>query len=154
IAIAAPRIAAHHASANYGEIAHIGRRTALLASAATLPVLIVLVTIPGPLLGLFGSGFDGGDTALRILALGQFANVSVGAVGYLLVMTGRESRALKALTIGAATNLVLAFALIPPLDASGAALAAALALLVNNAVGLWFVRRELGFWSLPMRLKA
>src|SRR5207302_8386777 len=50
--------------------------------AGTIPLLLVLVVVPGPVLLIFGGGFQSGETALRILLIGQIVNVAVGSVGF------------------------------------------------------------------------
>lgn len=149
VAIAAPRFAALHAKGDHEGLSALGRRTAQLGTIAGLPILVIFLVAPAPLLGLFGTGFESGDAAVRILAIGQFANLAVGPVTYLLTMTGREARALLALVIAAGVNLFLVLILTPAFEETGAALATAVSLIVNNGLGVWFVRRELGFWNLP-----
>src|SRR5439155_11636303 len=53
--------------------------------AGTIPILLLLLVVPGPILLIFGSnrGFEGGVTALRILVIGQTVNVAVGSVGFI-----------------------------------------------------------------------
>ena len=57
--------------------------------AATIPVLLLLAVLPGPVLRIFGPGFVEGDAALRILIVGMIVPVSVGTVGFILIMAGR-----------------------------------------------------------------
>ncbi|MBI4260654.1 MAG: oligosaccharide flippase family protein, partial [Actinobacteria bacterium] len=57
--------------------------------AATLPVLLVLLILPEPILRIFGGDFDEGSTALLILIAGMVVPVSVGTVGFILIMVGR-----------------------------------------------------------------
>ena len=46
--------------------------------AATIPVLLVLAIMPGPVLRIFGAEFVQGETALRILIVGMIVPVMVG----------------------------------------------------------------------------
>jgi hypothetical protein len=42
----------------------------------------LLFVVPGPILAIFGNGFQGGTTPLRILLIGQIVNRSLLAVRY------------------------------------------------------------------------
>ena len=57
--------------------------------AATIPVLLVLAILPGPVLRIFGAEFVEGEAALRILIVGMIVPVMVGTVGFILIMAGR-----------------------------------------------------------------
>ena len=58
--------------------------------AGTIPILLLMLAVPGPILQLFGgSAFEAGITPMRILLVGQAVNVSVGAAGFVLIMAGR-----------------------------------------------------------------
>jgi O-antigen/teichoic acid export membrane protein len=110
--------------------------------AGTMPLLLVLVIVPGPVLLIFGSrAFTSGSTALRILLIGQIVNVAVGSVGFILIMVGRTGWDLVVYAGSFLLDLVVAFALVPHLGAEGAATAQAVTLVVSNAARLILVWR-------------
>src|SRR5439155_22645564 len=111
--------------------------------AGTIPILLLLLVVPGPVLRIFGShgGLDAGATALRILVIGQAANVAVGSVGFILIMVGRSGWDLVMYAGSFALDLIVAFALAPRFGASGAAVAQAVTLTVSNAFRLSLVLR-------------
>jgi O-antigen/teichoic acid export membrane protein len=116
--------------------------------AATVPVLLVLAVVPGPVLRIFGSEFVEGETALRILIVGMIVPVMVGTVGFILIMAGRTGWDLVVYAGGFALDVGVAFALARPeaLGIRGAAIAQAVTLTVSAVARLLLVRRFLGIW--------
>ena len=57
--------------------------------AATIPILLVLGILPAETLRIFGPEFTEGASALRILIIGMIVPVTVGTVGFILIMAGR-----------------------------------------------------------------
>ncbi len=57
--------------------------------------LILIAIFAEPILGLMGEEFREGATALRILALGQFAVIAAGPAGSMIAMNGKEAFSLK-----------------------------------------------------------
>jgi O-antigen/teichoic acid export membrane protein len=109
--------------------------------AGTLPILLLLVILPGPVLLVFGGSFASGTTALRILLIGQAVNVATGSVGFILIMVGRTGWDLVVYLASFLLDLVMAFLLAPHLHAEGAAIAQAVTLVVSNGVRLYLVWR-------------
>lgn len=116
--------------------------------AATIPVLLVLAIVPGPVLRVFGSEFVAGDDALRILIVGMVVPVMVGTVGFILIMAGRTGWDLAVYAGSFAIDLGVASWLARPesLGIEGAALAQAVTLTVSAVARLLLVRRFLGIW--------
>ena len=115
---------------------------------ATVPVLLVLAIVPDLVLRIFGRGFSGGDDALRILLIGMTVNVSVGAVGFALIMAGRTGWDLSVYLGGLAIDVGVALALARPdvLGIRGAATAQTTMLVFGALARLVLVRRFLGIW--------
>ncbi len=112
--------------------------------AGTLPVLLLLLIVPGPVLSIFGGGFSAGTTQLRILLIGQTVNVAVGAVGFILIMVGRTGWDLAVYVGSFALDAALALLLAPRIGTTGAAIAQTATLAVSNAARLLLVRRFVG----------
>src|SRR5207249_905352 len=110
--------------------------------AGTVPLLLLLLIVPGPVLKVFGShGFEVGATPLRILLIGQAVNVAVGSVGFILIMVGRTGWDLVVYAGSFVLDLVLALALVRRFGLEGAAAAQAITLTVSNAARLSLVWR-------------
>jgi O-antigen/teichoic acid export membrane protein len=109
--------------------------------AATLPLLLLLLIAPGAVLRVFGSTFDSGVPALRILLVGQLVNVGVGSVGFILIMVGRTGWDLAVYAGTFALDVGVAFVLAPRFGAEGAAIAQAAAMVVSNVARLYLVWR-------------
>jgi O-antigen/teichoic acid export membrane protein len=136
----------------YSEGAHealqaLVTRAVRMVLVVALPTGVALVLFAPLILGLFGEGFTAGDTVVRILAIGEVVNVLTGFGGLVLVMTGHEGYLTRGVTFGAATNLVLAFVLIPIFGATGAAVAAASGTVLANLALCWFAWRRVRVWT-------
>jgi len=109
--------------------------------AGTIPILLLMLVVPGPILLIFGGNFASGTTALRILLIGQLINVAVGSVGFILIMVGRTGWDLTVYAGSFLLDLIVAVALAPSLGTKGAAIAQAVTLAVSNATRLYLVWR-------------
>lgn len=94
----------------------------------TLPAAILLLSAPGPIMGLlYGPEFEAGADALVVLTLAQCVNAGTGAIGLVLLVSDRERTwlvwSVLALGVAVAANLVLT----PTLGGAGAAWAVLLA---------------------------
>lgn len=145
--IAAPKFAAFYAQGMHRELKNLAKKTTRIMTISVLPVCLFFVLSPGVILGFFGESFLGGRHALSILTLGQFVNVAVGSVAYLLVMTGHQNTYQKIIVTSAVINVVLNTILIPFWGIQGAALATAASLVFNNIAAMIAVRRSLGFYT-------
>jgi O-antigen/teichoic acid export membrane protein len=116
--------------------------------AATIPMLLVLSILPGETLRIFGAEFTDGAGALRILIVGMIVPVTVGTVGFILIMAGRTGWDLAVYLGALAIDVGVALALAGPgrLGIRGAALAQALTLSFSAVARLLLVRRFLGIW--------
>jgi O-antigen/teichoic acid export membrane protein len=116
--------------------------------AATVPVVLVLLVMPGEVLRIFGPAFVEGATALRILAVGMIVPVMVGTVGFILIMAGRTGWDLLVYVAAFTIDVGVASALAGPeaLGIEGAAIAQACTLTFSAIARLALVRRFLGIW--------
>jgi O-antigen/teichoic acid export membrane protein len=116
--------------------------------AATIPVLLLLAVVPGPVLRIFGADFVQGEAALRILIVGMIVPVMVGTVGFILIMAGRTGWDLLVYAGGFAIDVGIALVLARPaaFGVEGAAIAQAATLTVSAIARLMLVRRFLGIW--------
>jgi O-antigen/teichoic acid export membrane protein len=148
--IAAPKFAAMHRLDQYDAMRRIAKHTTRLMILSAFVPLTLMLAFPGPILLLFGAEFIAGATSLQILAIGQFINVGTGCVGLLLTMTGHERLLRNNIFTAAAITLAMGFALVPPYGLTGAAIATATGVALQNLLSVWQVQRVLGFNTLAV----
>jgi O-antigen/teichoic acid export membrane protein len=140
----APAIARMHARGDRQGLEHATERVAQAAFLASAPIAAAFLVFPGVYLGIFGTGFQAGATALTILALGQLVNAAAGPAGNVLLMTGHEHAAVRGIGAGLLANLILGAILIPPLGATGGAIAFASSLVLWNVILAVLARQRVG----------
>jgi O-antigen/teichoic acid export membrane protein len=102
----------------------------------TWPMYILLALFAVTVLGVFGSGFVAGATAVVILSAAVMLGAGVGPVDVLLVMKGKSSWSLWNTAAALGLNLALNFLLIPLLGILGAAISLAASRVVANLLPL------------------
>ncbi|MEJ2212168.1 MAG: polysaccharide biosynthesis C-terminal domain-containing protein [Anaerolineae bacterium] len=118
----------------------------------SMPVFLTICFAPQELLYVvFGAEYASGGLPLVILAIGQLINVGTGAVGMLLIMTGRQNRWLALSAVALLASIALHLLLIPRLGLSGAALSTSIAVSGLYVGGLYDVRRSLKLWPYDRR---
>jgi O-antigen/teichoic acid export membrane protein len=133
-----------HARGERQRLDDLFKRTTRWALAATLPLLIVLIVAAADVLEAFSTRFDVGEGALRILLVGQAANVATGSVGFILIMTGFTVLDLLDNALGIVLLVGLAIALTAAFGIEGTAVASAVSIAAVNVVRLFQVRRRVG----------
>ncbi len=111
-----------------------------------LAVTIVLASVSGPLLGLFGHGFASARLALVFLFVGQLANTATGFIGTLMSTTDNQSRTARSIWVAALANVALVTAGIHFAGVGGAAAGTALSSLAWNLWLYRLVRRNVGIY--------
>jgi O-antigen/teichoic acid export membrane protein len=133
-----------HARGERQRLDELFKRSTRWALGATLPLLIVLFVCADDVLQAFSTRFDVGEGALRILLVGQLANVATGSVGFILIMTGFTGLDLLDNAVGVAVLAALAVALTAAFGIEGTATAAAVSVAALNVVRLVQVRGRVG----------
>jgi O-antigen/teichoic acid export membrane protein len=133
-----------HARGERERLDELFKRSTRWALAATLPLLIVLFVAAEDILHAFSARFEVGETALRILLVGQAANVATGSVGFLLIMTGFTQLDLLDNFLGVVLIVGLAAALTAAWGIEGTAVAAATSIAAVNGLRLLQVWRRIG----------
>jgi O-antigen/teichoic acid export membrane protein len=100
--------------------------------ALTWPGYITLAIFAPFLLRVYGHGFVAGQTALAILCAAQLFNLGTGNVTIVLLMAGKSSWNLINSAAALAANIGINIYLIPRLGITGAAIAWAAAIVINN----------------------
>ncbi|MBR1120185.1 oligosaccharide flippase family protein [Bradyrhizobium lablabi] len=146
--VVSPQFAALHAEGNLTALRKLAQQSTQWTIIAALPLIILLIAIPEFILQIFGIQFKDGAWPLRILALGQLINLSVGHIGPMLSMTGNEKTLRNCVAASAVLNLVANLVLTPRYGAVGAATATAASLAFMNLACWRMVRKKLGINTL------
>ena len=141
-----PFVADLHARGERDRLDGLYKNVTRWSLAATIPVLLALAILPGPILRVFGGEFAAGSDALRILIAGMIVPVTVGTVGFILIMVGRTGWDLLVYAGSFAIDVGVAVALAPRIGMEGAAIAQALTLTMSSTLRLLLVHRFVGIW--------
>ncbi len=98
----------------------------------SLPFFFIIFIFPNIIMETFGEQFIKGASALTILCVGQFINISVGSAGYILNMTGKPRIELINQILSLIINFSLNFILIPKMGINGAAIATSTSISIVN----------------------
>lgn len=138
-----------------GDLAGV-ERLAPRAAAATfglaLPIALFVFIFAGPLLSLFGPGFESGEMTLRILCASYAINPLFGQNGALLTMSRNVRPLVGGTAFALVLNIALNLGLSPEFGAEGAAWAWFITLTSWNMVLGVQVRKIMGFWASPLIL--
>ena len=110
---------------------------------ATWPVYLFLAVYASQVSRVFGEDYVRGAPVVWVLAAGMLVATGSGVVDSVLLMSGRSRLLLVNSAVATGLNIVLNLVLIPPLGITGAAIAWACAIVVNNVLPLIEVRRTL-----------
>ncbi len=130
--MAAPRFAAIHARNDAEALTRTATQVvALVLGLSIVPALVMLI-VPGLLLGLFGQGFSQGAVMLQILAVGQLGAACFTAMPELLGMTDHAATLRRVNFMALAVLAVTTALLVPWLEGEGAALAISITVIANG----------------------
>lgn len=140
-----PVIARLHARADLDGLRHSYWHTASVVAVLTFPIF----ALTGPLapvttVTLFGTRYAESGTVLAVLSLGYYLNVMLGFNAYTLQVFGRIRYLVGVNLFVAALNVGLCFVLAPRFAAVGVAVANTTALIGQNVLNQWALRRSLG----------
>jgi len=142
--IIAPKFAEIYAARDLRNLELIAQHATKMLFWSSIPILLLVITIPKTLLSIFGHEFEKGVIALILISLGQFASSISGSVGYLLQMTGRQVIFQKIVFATLTINVVANFILIPRFGINGAAFTSMLSMIVWNSISIMMIHKELG----------
>jgi len=100
------------------------------------PLYLLMIIYAPAILEVFGEGYSEAADVLRILAAAMMVATAIGPVDQVLIMSGRPTWVLANSAVALAVNVGLNLWLIPPLGATGAAVAWAASILCANLVPL------------------
>ncbi|MFB9238601.1 polysaccharide biosynthesis C-terminal domain-containing protein [Plantactinospora siamensis] len=151
-----PQLSRLLGAARRADAAAIYRTVTICVIALSWPGYVLLATFAPGFLGLFGSGFPAGATALTLLAAAMLVNSGVGIVQTVLLMSGRSGRHLLATVAGLVLTVGFGVLLIPRHGAGGAALAWTAGIVTENVLAALAARAVLGvpLFDRPVALTA
>jgi O-antigen/teichoic acid export membrane protein len=118
----------------------------------SLPIIVtIFFASKDIIMTVFGAKYIEGSLSLIILSVGQLVNVATGAVGFMLIMTGRQNDWLVISCLAWIINLILNLILIPPLGILGSAIATSISVSLLFFTGLFRVKHKLNMWPYDWR---
>lgn len=108
-----------------------------------VPLILSFLIFPRYFLGMFGEEFIEASLLLQLLALSFLINISSGAVGVIMIMTGQEKRRLYINILQGIATYALYFSLIPVFGIEGAAIASICGVILSNIFSLYFIYKSL-----------
>jgi O-antigen/teichoic acid export membrane protein len=117
-------------------------KTTAVAAVAALVIAGLLLLLLQQFLGLFGPAFQGAANVTIALIAAQLLNACFGPVQHLLVMTGHQNLASRAMLYGVATNVILNLILIPHFGGVGAAVGTGIGIVVWNVLAMLAVQNN------------
>jgi O-antigen/teichoic acid export membrane protein len=141
-----PTLAELHDSGDAREIGRLYATTTRWTLAASLPLFLFMVLAPESLLGLFGSTFESGATALVIAASAEVVNAGTGMCGTIIAMSGHNKLKVVNATVWMVVTVGANVVMIPLWGVIGAALAILVSTVMINVlrvVEVWVLMRIL-----------
>jgi O-antigen/teichoic acid export membrane protein len=121
------------------------------AFTGALVFFLMTALLARDIMAVFGPQFVYGWPVIVVVAAAQLFSSSIGPTARVLAMTGNQRVVVLATFGSAVVAATLNLALVPTFGIFGAAVATAAALVLVNAVSLYFVHRMLGFWPYSTR---
>jgi len=146
-----PKVANAHANGDREFIQKSLTSSARVGLLIAIPIIISFVIFGKYILLLFGHGFEKGYRCLMILSIAQLVNNGAGCVAMILTSCRYERQTAFGILMGAISNIILNFLLIPIWGIEGAAVASGVSMIVWNIVLFKIVRSRLGMTPGPIR---
>ena len=141
--IFSPTIAELHAAGNYALLQRLYVSLTKWILILTLPLALSVIIFSASWMSIFGPAFRDGATALSVGAIGQIFNCVVGSVGFLLLMSDKQTSLMKIQVVNAIVMVLLNLLLVPRFGMVGAAVAVSVGVAATNLWGLLVVRAKL-----------
>jgi O-antigen/teichoic acid export membrane protein len=142
--VIAPKIAYYVKNNEYIHLQRLIKNSNKIIYIVSLPIFIVFCFNAELIIGLFGSQYSENLVVIYILLFGQLVNVLTGSVGYLLSMSGFE-RDLQFISLFSLSILVLlSLILVPLFSEVGAAISTCTAIIFQNTISSYYVKKRLG----------
>ena len=137
-----PKIAALYAENNIKSLEEMIKKITKGLFFIGLFVFLFFIFSGNWILSIWGEEFEEAYWILIILGFGQFVNLTTGAVGIILTMTGHEKTQRNISLCFMMVSLILSFTLIPIYGALGASIASATTVMGINITKLIYVKKN------------
>lgn len=144
LTIVTPKIADFYYSKKDKELSNTMYFSSMLIFITGLPIFLVLYIFSDFFLSFFGELYLSGSVVLKILLLGQLANLFTGAVGPFFQMTGRQKKLQQFIIYALLLNITLSLILVNFYLMEGVAIASAFAMAFWNIAGAIYLYKKLG----------
>jgi len=150
--ITSPKFSMLHKQGDLAALERVAKDSTKLIVLVSGPILLVFWLLPEHIITVFGAQFASGATVLSILAIGQFVNMVTGPAGNLLMMCGHERLVRNNIGLCAIICVLLNVSLIPTMGLTGAAIAGAATLAIENLLMAWAAWWKLKILTIPMSI--
>jgi O-antigen/teichoic acid export membrane protein len=133
------------------DLAYLYKDVSYWAFTGALVFFLVTALLAKDIMTVLGPKFVPGWPVIVVIAAAQLFSSSVGPTARVLAMTGHQRIVMFATLGSIATAAVLNLLLVPAFGIFGAAAATSAALVLVNAVTLFFVHRLMDFWPYNAR---
>jgi O-antigen/teichoic acid export membrane protein len=127
-----PLIAEYYAHREHEQLANLSKLVAKWCFSLSLPVCLCFYVFHEAILGIFSREYTEAGIVLIILSFGNLIFAAVGPAGNLVAMTGHTRLILADTVVTIMVNIGLSFLLVPRFNVIGAAVAAALGLVIPS----------------------
>lgn len=148
--VVAPKYARFFYSNDLKSLARLVILTGRVNVAVTIPIVVIIIIFSDYFFDQFGNGYEKAAFALIILAVGQLFNAITGSVSYLLSMTGHEKALRNNSLVAAIVMAFLCLSLTQLYGVTGAAVATASSVALNNLLNLISVKKYIGINSVKL----
>lgn len=149
--IFSPIIAEYYINGQYERLASMFKVVTKWSLSLSLPVFLCCLAFHDAILSVFGPQYTVGGLVLIIICLGNLVDAGTGSVLQILSMTGRPKLIFINGIITVSVNIGLSLFLVERLDILGAAIAAALAVIIINGLCLaqvyWIMKIQPYRWD-------
>lgn len=140
-----PQLARLVGRGDYDGARELFKTTTAWVVAVNAPLYLAVCTSAPLLIRLFGHHYGSGTSSMIVVTASGLVGAVSGLVDYVLITVGRTTWNLGNSAVALILNIGVDVALVPHLGVIGAAIGWAVAIVANNLLPLWQVRRSFGF---------
>lgn len=145
--VVSPLISELYSKNKIRKLQEVTSSAAMITTAFTIPIVVILAVFSNELLFLFGKEFVEGNSALKILLIGQTVNSFTGSVAFLMTMTNYHNQSFYILLTASLFNITLNFILIPFWGMEGAAISTAVTTIFWNITMYIYMKKKINIDS-------
>lgn len=139
-----PKFASLHAIGDIDGLQKLVSSATKVMGFVSICIFVVVFICSGPLMSLFGKGFERGAPVLVVLSFGQVVNAVLGSVGHVLNMIGRSKDMRNIMIFCVPMGLLVTWGGAHMYGLIGAAVGGAANMVVVNVLIVYFVRKRIG----------